>query len=284
MYVVTGATGNVGSAAVRKLLAAGAPVTAVVRNEAKAEPLEKLGAKIAIADLADAVALAKIMIGAKGAFLMTPPESSSDDYLGDRRKIAESLTRAAWEGRVGVSVYLSTVGAQWPSGTGPIQTGYVAEQMMRDRLDNAIFLRPCYFLDNWLQSVPVAREQGVLPGFLRSGVAIPMIATPDIGAAAAEALLGGAKGIEVRNLAGPKDYAPEEIAEAIGAALGREVKYHFLPIESARATFESFGLTPSFAALYQEMFEAADAGKLVYEGTPRRMPTTAREFFAQALG
>jgi len=284
MYAVTGATGNVGGTVARKLLAAGVPVTAIVRNAAKAEPLAAAGARIEVADLADPVALPKAMIGAKGAFLMTPPESSTDDYLADRRKIAENLTRAAWEARVGVSVYLSSVGAQLPTGTGPIQTGHTAELMMRDRLDNAIFLRPSYFLDNWLPNVGMAKEQGVLVGFLRPGVALPMIASRDIGVAAAEALLAGTKGAEVRELAGPKDYTPEEIAEAVGAALGREVKYQFLPIESARATFESFGMPPSFAALYQEMFDAIDRGKIVYERSPRRMPTTAREFFKTALG
>lgn len=59
--LVTGASGFVGGAIVRGLLARGVPVRAMVRDPASAPA----GAEVAVADLADAAALARAVTGAK---------------------------------------------------------------------------------------------------------------------------------------------------------------------------------------------------------------------------
>ena len=51
LFAITGITGHVGRAAARRLLAGGAGVRAVVRDEAKAAPWRKLGAEFAVASL-----------------------------------------------------------------------------------------------------------------------------------------------------------------------------------------------------------------------------------------
>ena len=49
--LVTGATGNTGSALVPALRSAGVEVRAFVRDESKAQPLKDVGAEIVVGDL-----------------------------------------------------------------------------------------------------------------------------------------------------------------------------------------------------------------------------------------
>ena len=53
MFVITGATGHVGSVAAETLLAAGEPVRVLVRDAAKAERLRARGAEVFEGDLGD---------------------------------------------------------------------------------------------------------------------------------------------------------------------------------------------------------------------------------------
>ncbi len=73
MYAVTGITGKVGAAVARSLLSADQPVRAVVRDRGKGAAWANLGCDIAIADLADARALAAAFEGTEGVFAMLPP-------------------------------------------------------------------------------------------------------------------------------------------------------------------------------------------------------------------
>ena len=73
MYAVTGITGKVGAAVARSLLSADQAARAVVRDRGKGAPWADLGCDIAVADLADAGALAKVFKGADGVFAMLPP-------------------------------------------------------------------------------------------------------------------------------------------------------------------------------------------------------------------
>jgi len=53
MNIILGATGQIGSAIVKKLIEKGLPVKAVIRNKEKADELKSYGAEVAIADYFD---------------------------------------------------------------------------------------------------------------------------------------------------------------------------------------------------------------------------------------
>ena len=84
MYAITGVTGHVGGAAARELLAAGAPVRAVVRDPEKGQAWAALGAEVAVADFTDRTALAAALAGCRGAFVMLPdhPDRSPTPTTG----------------------------------------------------------------------------------------------------------------------------------------------------------------------------------------------------------
>lgn len=74
MYAITGATGKVGGELARTLLAAGLPVRVVVRDAATGPDWAARGAQVALADIADDVALARAFAGATAAFILLPPQ------------------------------------------------------------------------------------------------------------------------------------------------------------------------------------------------------------------
>jgi uncharacterized protein YbjT (DUF2867 family) len=67
-YVVTGATGQVGSAVVDYLISRSVPITVVIRSENKAESFRSRHVDVIIADLTNAEALAKAFQGARAVF------------------------------------------------------------------------------------------------------------------------------------------------------------------------------------------------------------------------
>ena len=73
MFAITGITGNVGGEVARTLLAAKQPVRAVVRDLRKGADWAERGCTLAPADIADTSALAAAFQGAKGVFVLIPP-------------------------------------------------------------------------------------------------------------------------------------------------------------------------------------------------------------------
>src|SRR6476646_95749 len=94
MYVVLGASGNTGSVVARKLLAKGEKVRAVGRDATKLSALARLGADVDVADLDDFAALTNIFTGAKGLYLMIPPQIHAEDFIAAADSISTSIANA----------------------------------------------------------------------------------------------------------------------------------------------------------------------------------------------
>ncbi|TKB65065.1 MAG: hypothetical protein E8D47_10340 [Nitrospira sp.] len=81
MYVVIGATGNTGSAVVETLLSRKQPVRIVVRSADKGMALKAKGAEIVVASLDDVSSLVTVFEGAKGVYLLVPPNYGAAAWL-----------------------------------------------------------------------------------------------------------------------------------------------------------------------------------------------------------
>src|SRR5512139_2748128 len=117
MYVVFGANGNTGSVVAAKLLEAGKKVRAVARDAAKLESLRAKGAEVVTADVLDAASVASALRGAEGAYLLTPPDNTSNDLVARGRKIIDNYVGGLTQHGVKHAVLLSSIAAQVPSGT-----------------------------------------------------------------------------------------------------------------------------------------------------------------------
>jgi len=265
MYVVLGATGHTGSAVVEALLGQKRPVRIVVRSAEKGAAWKTKGAEVAVASLDDVPALTKAFEGAKGVYLMVPPNYGATAWLSDQRARIDRAAEAAKNSRVGHVVFLSSIGGQLPGGTGPIRAVHYGEEVLGRAIGDLTILRPPSFIENWAPVLGTAKAQGVLPTFLAPAAKIPMVSTKDIGRIGAERLLTGGQGRNVVELAGPEEYSPDQTAEALSAILGRPVTAQPAPLSAVVPTFKSFGFSDEAAALFEEMYTAFSKGAIVYE-------------------
>jgi NAD(P)H dehydrogenase (quinone) len=227
MYAVTGITGKVGGAVAQRLLATGAKVRAVVRDEAKGKPWADKGCDVSVAEIGDAPALMAAFAGTDGVFLMTPPNYDPEPGFPDTQAHARAIEAAIVAARPGKLVFLSTIGAQVAE-PNLLNNAKLTEEMLRRAPVPVAFLRAAWFMENAAGDIEAARS-GVVPSFLQPlNHAIPMVATANIGAAA-KLLQENWNGVRIVELEGPRRYAAADIGRAFAAALGREMRMDPVP-------------------------------------------------------
>jgi uncharacterized protein YbjT (DUF2867 family) len=251
-----------------KLLERGKQVRAVARDPKKLEALRAKGAEVFAGDVTDDKAVTAALQGAEGAYMLFPPDNSSTDLIGRNRAIAERYAAGLAAAKVPHAVMLSSVGAQVPSGTGPIVTTHHAEAILPKSGAKLTFLRAAYFMENALANAWPMKNDGVLPVFGGGEkYPFPQVATKDIGTTAADALLSPKT--QVIELAGPKEFSFEDVAAEASRILGKPVKCVVMPIDQLVPTYMKFGISKHVAELYREMTEAFGAGKVGFEHPER---------------
>ena len=268
MFVITGVTGHTGAVVADTLLTAKAPVRVVVRDAAKGEPWRARGAQVVVADVGDAAALTAALRGAQAAYLLVPPRPTAAEPLADNRAVAAAQAAAVAAARVPHVVLLSSIGAQHADGTGPIVSVNVAERVLAP-VTHLTAIRAAYFMENWAGALGML-GQGVVPTFVPRGLTMPMVATKDIGATAAAALLEGPRGDVRVELAGPRDYSADDVAAILSTLTGRAIAASDAPLDAVVPTFTSFGMSPAVAALYRELYVGVAGGRVAFEGGAHR--------------
>ena len=284
MYVVTGASGHTGSVVASRLLAAGKKVRALTRDEHRIAGLIKQGAEACKVDLLDADAVATACDGAEAIYAMIPPHIQAEDVSAYQQQVSESLASAIEKAGVTHAVALSSVGADKPDKTGPVVGLHKFEERL-SRIDwlNVLFLRPGYFMENLLPQTRVIQDFGMMAGPLRADLPIAMIATKDIGAAAAERLVRlDFKGKETRELLGPRDVTYAEVAKIVGSAIDRSgLTYVQLPKQQMMEALTTMGFSASMVRAILEMAEAMNNGymrPLEARSPQNTTPTTLEEW------
>ena len=271
MYAIAGVTGHTGKVVAETLQAKGQPIRVIVRDEKKGTSWKERGAEVAVASVDDEAALARALGGAKGAYVLLPPDATTTDFFGSCAKRIDAIGRAAVKSGLGHLVLLSSIGAQIPQGTGPIRALHQAERNFVRLGIGTTFVRASYFLENYGGALAAAKNDGVLPSFLPASLTHAVVTTADIGRAAAQALLDGPRGRRVIELSGPVDVTPAGVAAAVGELLGRTVNVVEAPLDAVVPTFMSFGMSQHMAEIYREMYAGFIAGGIRWEGTGERI-------------
>jgi uncharacterized protein YbjT (DUF2867 family) len=292
MYTVLGATGNIGSVITKKLLEKGEKVRVVGRNAARLQQYVRRGAEAFVADIKDAEALTKALTGARAAFLMMPPGLTSPDYRAGQEVESYAISTAAKNSGLQYAVNLSSIGAQASAGTGPILGLHDSERKLNavERL-NVLHLRPAHFMENHLSAISMIQMMGTFGGALKPDLKIPMIATRDIGAHAAERLLKlDFSGKQTQELLGERDLSMTEVAAVISRGIGKpDLRYVQFSYEQVEQTLVQMGLSAKTAAYLIEMFQGLNNGivaglepRSAANITPTSIETFVKEVFAPA--
>lgn len=263
MYVIIGATGNTGKVIAERLLTGGQKVRVIGRDAKRLQGFVQKGAEAAVADATDREALAKAFSGARAVYVLVPPNNAAPDVGAYQEQVSGAAAAAIERAEVEYAVLLSSIGADKPSGTGPVAGLHRFEQKLGgvSKL-NALYVRAGYFMSNMLPQVGVIKAMGAMAGPLRGGLAVPMIAPRDIGAYAAEALLQlNFTGQQAIELHGQRDLTYDEAAKVIGGAIGKpDLGYSQLPPSQLKPALVQMGLSPNMADLLLEMSDALNSG------------------------
>jgi uncharacterized protein YbjT (DUF2867 family) len=286
MYVVTGATGNTGRVVANRLLDQGKKVRVIGRSADRLQSFVARGAEAFVADVNDQAALTKAFSGVEGVYAMIPPSATSQDYRSEQQRAGRALAGALEQSGVKHAVVLSSVGADKPSGTGPVAGLHEFEEIL-NRITglNVVHLRAGYFMENTLGQVGAIGAMGKAAGPLRSDLKLPMIATKDIGDMAAELLLTlNFSGKETRELLGQRDLSMDEATAIIGKAIEKpDLKYIQLPSEQMQPIFIQMGMSANVASLILEMAEALNSGHMraLEQRSAKNTTTTSFETFVK---
>ena len=267
MFVVAGVTGHVGSVVAEKLLAAGKPVKVVVRDSAKGAAWARKGAEVAVGELGDTAFLAGALKGASAFFtLLPPPPFSETDFYGAQKRMVDAIAGAVKASGVAHVVILSSVGADLSEGNGPIRGLFHLENALRATGTKLSAIRAGYFQENVGNSLAPAKHMGIFPNFAASAdYPMPMIATKDIGALAAESLLSPPAKNENVDLHGPA-YSIRQIAEKLGAALGKTLQVVDIPQAGWVDAMMQGGLPKHVAEVFADMYAGFGTGKIGPKG------------------
>ncbi|KUL55355.1 NmrA family transcriptional regulator [Streptomyces sp. NRRL F-4489] len=231
MFVVTGATGNVGRSLVQAMAETGERVTAVSRGMAPVDLPP--GTAHVRADLIEPGTLRPALDGAEVLFLH---DGGAGGHGFDPRAVLD-VAGAAGVRRV---VLLSSQGvATRPESPSHGGVGRAMEDAVRGSGLAWTILRPGGFASNafaWAESV--RGERTVAAPF--GDVGLPVIDPADIAEVAAAALRKDEHAGQVYELTGPAVITPRQQAAAIGAALGEPVRFAELSRAEAHARMAAF--------------------------------------------
>lgn len=236
--LITGATGKTGSAAIAQLLARGYKVRALVRRtDGRSENLRKLGAEIVVGSLEDIADLHTAMNGVQRAYFCPPLEP------GTLRR-ATLFAAAAQTARLEVVVALS----QWLA-----DPHHPAIHSREKWLSNRVFewapdldvvtINPGFFADNYMTALEPMAHFGLMGLPLGKGLNAPP-SNEDIARVITGALTNPAPHIgKSYRPTGPRLMSPEDIAAAIGQALGRKVTYQDVSMRLFFKVAKSLGIS-----------------------------------------
>jgi uncharacterized protein YbjT (DUF2867 family) len=214
---------------------------------------------------------------------------SAPDVLAHYQRVGDALAAAIEKSGVKYAVVLSSVGADKPDKTGPVVGLYNLEKKLGAIPGlNALYLRPAAFMENLLFQVGVIKAFGTMAGPVKGDLPIPMIATRDIGDAAADALLQlDFQGQSTRELQGARDVTNTEAAKIIGAAIGKpDLTYKQMPAAQLKPGFMQMGMSSNMADQLFELADAQNSGylKALEPRSPRNTtPTTLETFVAEVF-
>ncbi|MDG6403446.1 SDR family oxidoreductase [Pseudomonas quasicaspiana] len=257
MYVITGATGQLGRLVIEKLLASvpAGQIIAAVRSPEKAADLAALGVQVRHADYSQASTLDSAFKGAEKILLISSSE------VGQRTAQHQTVIDAAKRANVKLLAYTSVLNAD-TSLLGLAEEHRQTEASLQKSGVPFVLLRNGWYTENYAAGIPAALEHGAVFGSAADG-RISSAARADY-ADAAVAVLTSAEDQSGRvyELAGDDSYTLSDFAAEISKQAGKTVPYTDLPQADFQAALVQAGLPGFVADLLSDSDAAAAKGAL----------------------
>lgn len=220
MILVTGATGNIGSALLKELRRYGAgPLRGLTRDVARAD--FPAGVDAVEGDFADPASLTSALHGVRSLFLVSSLGPDKDFF------------DAAWQAGVRHVVLVSSITVQTHPHLVPAQENLAVERLLQDSGMDWTILRPTQFASNALMWAATIRGGETAVRAPYADVALPTIHPADIAAVARVALTENGHQGRTYALTGPEPVSARDQVEAIATAVAREVPFVEISREEA---------------------------------------------------
>jgi uncharacterized protein YbjT (DUF2867 family) len=252
--LVTGATGNIGSRVVERLIERGERPRIFVRDADKARA--RFGARVdlVLGDLADASALAAALREIDALFLV----NSGPDLACRDQAAAAASTRAGVK-RV---VKLSAMGARSPNSTAALGAWHAqGEAAIRASGVAWTFVQPAGFMSNALGWAASIKAEGVVRAATGDGK-IAMIHPDDIAAVATKAMTSNEYEGQALPITGPEALSYGEMTAKIGDAIGKPLEFQPLSDEHARQRVLADGMPPALADALVGLWRSVREGRV----------------------
>ena len=234
--LITGANGNVSSAVIAALKGSKNHIRAMVRNPEKATALKALGVEVVPGDFDKPSTLGKAFEGVHSAWVLT-----SNGPLAPVH--SSNATWAARQARVSHVVRMSAVGAAHNAPTLNSRLHALSDAELAASGIPYTVLKPHFFMQNLMMSIPSVAKEGTMYWALGEG-RMSIIDVRDIGEFAAKVLTSGGHEGKTYNLTGPQSLTMAQVAEQLGAAIKKPVKYQPVSVDQALASMTQMGMDP----------------------------------------
>jgi uncharacterized protein YbjT (DUF2867 family) len=251
--LVTGATGNVGSALLSYLDTTKNDVRALTHDESKVPSLRDRGIEAVVGEFSRPETLGPAFEEVDRVFLLTP---SSQEQATFGINLINAAKESGNNPRV---VRQSVLKASHEDPSRLIkQHAEVEDALISSGLPYTI-LRPHYFMQNTLGAAQTVASEGKIYQSLGEG-RIGMIDGRDIGEVAAKVLTEEGHEGQTYSLTGPAPISYYDVAAALSEVLDKEVDYIDVPLDAAKESMMEMGFSEWVADGFIEYAKALSEG------------------------
>jgi NAD(P)H dehydrogenase (quinone) len=289
--LVTGASGQLGSAIVSYLLKAGqvaaSDIIAASRNPAKLSALADQGVETRAVDFDDAASLESAFAGVDRVLLI-----STDELASPGKRLAQHKAAVAAAAKAGVGHILYTSMPNPDKSLVSFAPDHLGtEEAIKASGMAYTIIRNSWYIDNYFMGMPHNLQAGQWFTSMGDG-RVSNISRNDCAAAAAAALANPPAGNVTLTLTGAELLNAEEIAAAVSKAAGKPLKVVAVTDEQLAAGVAGAGMPPFVVELVVSADANIRAGNFavltdVFETLTGRKPQTVADFFEEnkaALG
>jgi uncharacterized protein YbjT (DUF2867 family) len=274
-YLITGATGEVGSRVVRQLLERNLRPRVLVRSEEKARSLFGDRVDVCVGDLAAPDSVREAIQGADTVFLVNVGPA-----IPERDKATAMICKEVGVRRI---IKLSSldvehglaIGAWHEKGEAAIRTTGIP----------FTFVRPTGFMSNLLEWAHSIRTEGVVRSSTADGRR-PFIHSEDIASVCLAALVNDEYSGEVLPITGPESLTFGEVTAIISEAVARPLSYQVISDEEARERYSRISGSQEETEAHVALWRAIREGRLAattdhVERILGRKPITLRQWASE---